>query len=74
MESCHLAAARGVKLWFVSSQYVSIFSVSSKISDPESHAHHAFVNVVAVALNIVNAVNTCTRGHQLAGELHIHHR
>ena len=36
-------------------------TVSSTISDPESHAHLAFVDIVTVALNIVNAVNILIR-------------
>jgi len=39
-------------------------TVSGTIVDPESHAHLAFVDVVTVPLNVVDAVNILTRCFQ----------
>ena len=46
--------------WIVSSVGVITSTVSSTSSNPESHAHHAFLDVVTVALNIVDTVNILT--------------
>ena len=46
--------------WIVSSVGVITSTVSCTISDPEAHAYLAFVDVVTVALNIVDAVNILT--------------
>ena len=47
--------------WIPACVGVITSTVSGTISDPESHAHLAFVYVVAVPLNIVDAVNILTR-------------
>ena len=46
--------------WIPACLGVITSTVSGTISDPESHAHLAFVDVIAVTLNIVDAVNILT--------------
>ena len=46
--------------WIPACADVITSTVSGTISDPESHAHLAFADVVAVPLNIVDAVNILT--------------
>ena len=44
--------------WIVSSVGVITSTVSGTISDPESHAHPAFVDAVAVPLNMADTMGT----------------
>ena len=46
--------------WFVSSIGVKTSTESGTISDPESHAYLAFVDVVAVPLNMANTTRIFT--------------
>jgi len=46
--------------WIPACVGVVTSTVSGTISDPESHAHLAFVDVVAVSLNMANAMGIFT--------------
>ena len=46
--------------WIPACVGVITATVSSTIADPESHAHFAFVDVVAVPLNMADAKDTFT--------------